>query len=448
MRQGSAASAQVDGDFVGCLPGTTPPAERCLCHFPTDLSCLSATSWIARYDQPRAGGLFGTVPYTAADNGPAQLVSVAPFDAPIRSARNYDHGLCWVDQPLSGLSAQLATALLPQFFALVNGDTRILQSSNFRVSAQTGPWLRGSSTAAASVQDRLLIRVDARADATLPGALGVPFDAELRGDTTLRFSLGIAPRTVGSRTWNDVFVQNLEARGTADPEYQGLLEALNISGGLADAMRAQFRALFADQINAALTLIVRPDISRSEGPIAMCSTSASPSAQLAQCIADPATQSLLGLINVGRAPTDLLTGSDLFAGEGSGCFNPCALPISVTGPFRGQLPDPMSTPLADVCVIRLNPKRLNITPTQLQMVLSDRPSEVDERLVRQLTAVSRIGSTPPGSPVFRCDNTPPSPTFASRSFSAVPRQVQCGGANSDVVPCRAPVLQPALSTCR
>jgi hypothetical protein len=105
----------------------------------------------------------------------------------------------------------------------------------------------------------------------------------MRGRTTLRFSLGVISRSAGTREWNDLVVENFEARSQTDPSHQGAFEELNPSGQIARELRTQFPRLLAEQLNSALTLPVTMRSSSQSTTVASCSADASEQQRIAQC---------------------------------------------------------------------------------------------------------------------------------------------------------------------
>lgn len=315
------------------------------------------------------------LPYTHADDGPAQTVPLErAWPLPIRTVRVYDVGYCFARVPYQKLSDTAEGAL--QY------NLSKCSTSLGRVAVEVGPLLRSvaatsdSPLTGAPSQDELVW--DMSFDGTLYTGLGS--DCSVRYavglDTRLVHGFSVVADTKGTR----VTLTNFQVLTGKDIDGAGGRPPGFAENQINNSLRDSFPKNFKNSITTSLT-IPTP-------------TGAALNLWKANKLVTDYND-----LNICRDDSDCPT----IIGPEDGCFHP-----NDDEQLSGALVDfnvnqDLRKNNYGACVWRLEPKRINVHPTGIDIVLISDPSDTQYMTVSTLAAVSSSGllvcTAPPKMPI-------------------------------------------------
>lgn len=300
----------------------------------------------------RAASLFDTSP------PPAHHYAALPYATsvalsgvgPIQTVRRYDHGLCYASVGYDTLDNGFAAA--------VNRSLSSCPGAAYSVRTRTAPIFvtnptaDGAPTTAVGLSDQIFF------DLTVTGTTMLSVNGKctvvplsLALDTRLQTGLAVVPGPGGAGTRVTLAGFQLldgDALGARSPGFDENQANSQIS--------SSFQASFPGQINSSFAL---PDFGALVGTLLPITDES----QLTTCSSDAECLAAVG-------PED-------------GCFHPSTddgkmlSPLVVSWIVNKQLHDDGK----GVCVRRLEPKRVNVTPTGLEIVLVDDPADPQYQIV-------------------------------------------------------------------
>jgi hypothetical protein len=336
------------------------------------------------------------LPYTYDGRGPAQTVDLKDWNLwgnrwgagnaghmPIRTIRSYDHGVCWAHVGLNALASRFLGA-----FNKFPGPLTDCTGARFSIEVGVGAML-----ATADVSDTLAT-----------GALSdqLFWDIQISGDARVTFSPGICgPFGLGvdTRMTHGIYIDQ-PTGGPPGAARVALSDFVVIDGG---ALGLRSPGSDEGMFNTCQGLAWNTDSCLLRGfPKELLSqiNSSFVIPQIGGWISQPLP---LSPADIPLLPTCKTDADCTNVGPEDGCFFP-QMPYKLIGSAVASFP--VNKALADqnigVCVNRLEPKRVNIRPDGVDIVLIDDARDKQTGLVRLLAP--RSGGT------VQCASAPPSPT--------------------------------------
>ncbi|MDB4929093.1 MAG: hypothetical protein JWM10_1577 [Myxococcaceae bacterium] len=324
----------------------------------------------------------------------------------VRSVRNYDVGAADVMIPWGDLASSLASSFRD---AIASGITDCMgvpvpapgwqpsvpffqRVDQLNLAVSVGPLLSASSDFTGTDSDGITIRAD---ETNFTGVLTPPLTLSVALPSMtqvirIRPTVRQDPRTGAPAGANRVYVpegpnyvvEGNEGHFTAGPF--GVVDR-NIGWTIADKLRVEFASSFASALNDRLRFVWRmpnnscfPTDGTAATPgapeYAFCNVPSQPGEKRFDLGRTNCVESILGLgSSVSAALTQFVPGS-IMSGPESGCY-----PINAASVPAAILSDPAVAAAQSngqgICVLRLEPSRINILPEGLQVVLAEGETE-------------------------------------------------------------------------
>lgn len=313
------------------------------------------------------------LPYTYADNGPAQKVPLQEaWPLPIQTLRVYDVGYCYARIPYQLLADQAEGALQSRLSSC--------SSSLGRVAVEVGPLLRSAPATTdvpitgTPVQDELVW--DVAFDGVLYTGAG--------SDCSLRYDIGLDTRMIHSfsvvtaKKGTRVELTNFQLLTGKDIGGAGGRPPGFAEGQINNNLRDNFPKNFRDSITSSLTIPTPTGGALNIWKNHMVVTDYN---DLNLCHQDSECPTIIG-------PED-------------GCFHPTDSESLSGALVAGGVNDDLRKNNYGVCVWRLEPKRVNVHPRGIDIVLIDNPTDTQYMTVSTLAALN--------SGTLFCTAAPPMP---------------------------------------
>lgn len=317
------------------------------------------------------------LPYTYADNGPAQTVPLKDaWPRTIQTVRLLDHGYCVARVAYSAMVDQLAAALVGKLNSCPNDVGRVFVELTplFR-SKPADP---SAPVTGAPVQDQLIW--DIQIDATFYTGAGSDCSIRLNAnlDTRLVHGLNVVNAERGTR----LALPNFQLLTGHDIAGKGGRPPGTVEGPINDQLRSDVPKQFMYTVLNGFT-IPRPTgaalVKWQQGKLVYLTDDLAPQF----CKTDAECQN-----GTSGGPEDI-------------CFHPND--NESLSPFlvAGQVNDDLRKKNQGVCIWRLEPKRINIRPTGIDIVVVDNTTDPQFSTVQTLAALQPGGALTCSAPLAK-----------------------------------------------
>lgn len=318
------------------------------------------------------------LPYTYADNGPAQTVPLTgAWSHPIQTVRVFDHGYCFARVSYSSMVDQLAASLVGKLNQCPNDVGRVFVELTplFR-SAAADPSV---PVTGAPVQDQLIwdIQIDATFYTGAGSDCSIRLNADL--DTRLVHGLGVVTAEHGMR----IALPNFQLLTGHDITGRGGRPPGTVEGPINDQLRSDVPKRFMYSVLNNFT-IPRPTgaalVHWQQGQLVYITDDLAP--QFCKTDAECQQQGSSG------GPEDIC-----FHSNDDESLSPALVAAQVNDDLRKKN--------QGVCVWRLEPKRVNIRPTGIDIVVVDNTTDPQFSTVQTLAALQPGGALTCSAPLAK-----------------------------------------------